>query len=703
MKLHTTKKIATAITLLFASLFTQLTHATTCVNAIAMSSSLPATGSIVCGSANDITAFNSPASGDPDDDDYKGGDEALYTFTPATTGSYIISLTANSSSWTSIWVFNGCPTTPGSSFVGVQATSSGNKVLTVTLTAGTTYYVMFDTYPNPNSVCEDGPASYFVDLAPPPAPNDECAAAILVTPNNDVSCSNTTPGVIGGSTPSLDGMSCYTPGDFNDVWFKFTATATSHDVMITGIPQASLAAVVYSGTCASQTELYCGPVNAAVSGLTIGTEYKVRIISDLALGSFNICINTTPAPPASCASNIAPANNAVLPLNPGSDFSWGTVPGATGYKFYIGETVATATELLSTTTTTANVIGFTPTTTYFWYVVPFNTGGDAIGCEVNATSFTTAASVPNDECTTAIPITANSGAISGSTNGATQSMAPGTCETYTSSTAVDVWYSVTADYTGNINVTTDENVYGDDLVWEAYSGTCGSLSAALGCSDTEPGFSFAATAGQTYYIRVYGYGSPAAIFAMQLSGTALPVTMDKLKGQVTGGNLAQLNWRTLSEENNKGFEVQRSVDGITFRTVGLVSSKAVNGNSKEAISYSFTDKEAVNGTVYYRLQQTDIDGKTALSNTVRLSTKENGAFEIVAVPNPVKNNLVVKTYGVRGDNAQVLVTDLSGKVVRRIHVTADEANIDMSAVANGIYLLKYTDATRTQTIKVSKQ
>ncbi len=51
----------------------------------------------------------------------------------------------------------------------------------------------------------------------------------------------------------------------------------------------------------------------------------------------------------------------------------------------------------------------------------------------------------------------------------------------------------------------------------------------------------------------------------------------------------------------------------------------------------------------------------------------------------------------------MLITDLSGKVVRQINITADEASVDMSSVANGIYLLKYTDANRTQTIKVSKQ
>ncbi len=138
-----------------------------------------------------------------------------------------------------------------------------------------------------------------------------------------------------------------------------------------------------------------------------------------------------------------------------------------------------------------------------------------------------------------------------------------------------------------------------------------------------------------------------SIGSVYVSGSALPVTMDKLKGQINERGLAQLSWKTLSEQNNKGFQVQRSVDGINFSTVGFVGSQAANGNSQAVINYSFTDAEAVSGTAYYRLQQTDIDGKTTLSNTVRLSAKENGAFEIVAVPNPVKDKLSLKTYGVR--------------------------------------------------------
>lgn len=573
MKQNVTKKIATAIVLLFMFTFTHVAHATTCANAIAISATLPASGSIVCGTADDINAGNSPDSGDPDDDDFKGGEEALYTFTPATSGNYVISLNASSSSWTSIWVFNGCPTAVSSTFVGVTATSSGSKELLVALTAGTTYYIMFDTYPSPSSVCEDGPATYSIIVAPPA--------------------------------------------------------------------------------------------------------------------------------PASCATLIAPANAATnVAVNPAPTFSWSAVPNATGYHFYIGTSVAGATLLLDAPSTTTTIYGFQLNTTYYWYVVPFNVIGEMTGCDASASSFTTAATVANDDCAGAIPINQSSGVQSGGSYGASQSQVG--C---LGDATFDIWYKTTTTAAGDLEFLAQAD--NGDVVLEVFSGTCGALTS-LGCVDiynfsTESFDITGAAANTTYYFRLYEFNGSEDGYSFLVSGSALPVTMDKLKGQLSEHNLAQLTWKTLSEQNNKGFEIQRSVDGSNFRTVGFVGSKAANGNSKEAVAYNFTDAEAVNGTVYYRLQQTDIDGKTALSNTVRLSAKENGAFEIVAVPNPVKDKLSIRTYGVRGDNARVLITDLSGKVVRQINVTADEANVDMSSVANGIYLLKYTDATRTQTIKVSKQ
>lgn len=406
-----------------------------------------------------------------------------------------------------------------------------------------------------------------------------------------------------------------------------------------------------------------------------------------------------------CATNIAPANGATdIQLNPPPNLSWNPVAGATGYRVIVrnpaGDTVANGV----VATANSAIYGIANNTTFTWYVIPQNASGSAVGCNTNTSTFTTAATIANDNCSGAIALTPLSGydGIT-SSSGATQSLAGCNLTTATR----DVWYKTTADFTGNMTITASPLQTGGNPVLQVFTGTCASLTSmicdnAAGANSPET-HTFAATAGTTYFYRVYHSTGAIASFNIQVTGTALATGMDQLEGEIVAGKTARLNWATKSEEHNKGFEIQRSDDGAIFRTVGFVSSKAPEGNSNEAINYDFSDMEAIAGTAYYRLQQASLDGKTILSNTVRLSINDKDAFEMVAVPNPVKNKLSLKTYGTRGDNAQVLVTDLSGKIVRRINITTAEADIDMTAVANGIYLLKYTDATRTQTIKISKQ
>ncbi len=130
--------------------------ATTCPNATNISAaSLPIVNqSITCGAGNDITSTNAAASvlaGGCSSTAYYNGNEALYTFTPSVTGMYDLSITGQT--WTSIFVFNGCPTTAGSTCVAGVATSASSKNVTMTLTAGITYFIMFDTNPSPTSPC----------------------------------------------------------------------------------------------------------------------------------------------------------------------------------------------------------------------------------------------------------------------------------------------------------------------------------------------------------------------------------------------------------------------------------------------------------------------------------------------------------------------------------------------------------------------
>ena len=63
----------------------------------------------------------------------------------------------------------------------------------------------------------------------------------------------------------------------------------------------------------------------------------------------------------------------------------------------------------------------------------------------------------------------------------------------------------------------------------------------------------------------------------------------------------------------------------------------------------------------------------------------------------------MKVNGTTAANAEVTILDVTGKLISTVKVLNNEATVDMSGLAQGAYIVKYTDANNTQTIKVNKQ
>ena len=104
--------------------------------------------------------------------------------------------------------------------------------------------------------------------------------------------------------------------------------------------------------------------------------------------------HTAPTPP-NCSALSSPANGATNVCNSGTTLTWATSTGggtATGYKLYFG-TNNLPTNIVNGTNL-GNVLSYntgalTPSTTYYWYIVPTNAAGDAVGCSASVRSFTT--------------------------------------------------------------------------------------------------------------------------------------------------------------------------------------------------------------------------------------------------------------------------------------------------------------------------
>lgn len=158
-----------------------------------------------------------------------------------------------------------------------------------------------------------------------------------------------------------------------------------------------------------------------------------------------------------------------------------------------------------------------PGQTYFIRVYGFNgVGGSFTICGRSGSP-----AVPeNDNCANAISLTLNPvcAAIPGTTAGATQELAPIPCFGNTSSSAKEVWYKFQAvNAFDSIIVTSDGFI---NPVLELYSGTCGNQNT-ISCSDNpgnplarEKVFTGNLVPGNTYFLRVYGFGTSSGSFSV---------------------------------------------------------------------------------------------------------------------------------------------------------------------------------------------
>ena len=110
----------------------------------------------------------------------------------------------------------------------------------------------------------------------------------------------------------------------------------------------------------------------------------------------------------------------------------------------------------------------------------------------------------------------------------------------------------------------------------------------------------------------------------------LPITLVSFSGEKKE-NKNILNWTTASEINNAFFTIEKSYNGLDFDWVGTQEGSSP---STQIINYSLTDYNILERINYYRLKQTDFDGKFVYSNTISIDNRNDYSFkEIIGKTN----------------------------------------------------------------------
>jgi hypothetical protein len=153
----------------------------------------------------------------------------------------------------------------------------------------------------------------------------------------------------------------------------------------------------------------------------------------------------------------------------------------------------------------------------------------------------------------------------------------------------------------------------------------------------------------------------------------------------------QLLWSTATELNNKGFEIEKSIDDAdNFVTVGFVDGK---GNSTEINYYSYSDQPDLNGAhqLYYRLKQIDFDGTFSYSNVVNVTYDMPGTFVLNQnFPNPFNPSTRITYFVPKESFVSIKVYDFLGREVKTLvnnfqTTGSHEIVFDASDMPSGTY------------------
>ncbi len=499
-----------------------------------------AAGTTVSATASTETAPSCSATGVNDD--------VWYSFT-ATAATHRVAITGATNT-TAAAVYSGLCGALTQLPSACNSTLSGALNLNLTgLTAGTTYLVRVYT-----TSATAGITSNFticIGSTPPPPVNDECINAIQLTVNPDLNCGTVTPGTTTSATGTADATCTGTEDD--DVWFKFTATATSHKIDLLNVVGSvtDMAHQVLSA-CGGMSLLCSDPNTSTVSGLTIGNMYFLRVYTFTSTGgqstTFNVCIGTAPPPPA----NDDCVNATTLTVN--ADLNCGTVtPGTVVSATGVADATCTGTEdddvwfkfIATATSHKIDLLNVTGSTTDLVHQVLSACGGTNLLCSDPNTSTVSGLTIgneyllrvytwtsttgqtssfnvcigtfppppANDECAGAIPLSVGiSCNFNQYTNvGATGSVgppAPG-CSSFLGG---DVWFSAIVPATGRLIIDTNTGVITDGGM-AIYSGNCGVLTL-IECDDDDSANGLmplidrsGLTPGSTIYIRFFEFGN----------------------------------------------------------------------------------------------------------------------------------------------------------------------------------------------------
>jgi hypothetical protein len=169
----------------------------------------------------------------------------------------------------------------------------------------------------------------------------------------------------------------------------------------------------------------------------------------------------------------------------------------------------------------------------------------------------------------------------------------------------------------------------------------------------------------------------------------------------------KLNWRTETEVNNYGFEIERASSSTSpvqkWTKIGFVEG---NGNSNSPKNYSFIDENITNGKCFYRLKQIDNDGQFEYSEVVEVEFNSITNYTVEQnYPNPFNPSTAIKYRIPEISFVTLKVYDVLGNEITTLineekPIGSYEVEFDATGLTSGIYFYKLHAGSFVETKKM---
>lgn len=213
-------------------------------------------------------------------------------------------------------------------------------------------------------------------------------------------------------------------------------------------------------------------------------------------------------------------------------------------------------------------------------------------------------------------------------------------------------------------------------------------------------YNYTVNNGEKFDVWIVAYAQNVSNVVVALvtnSCSALPVSFKSFSAS-RNNQTVSLRWETASEQNNRGFYVQRNVGG-EWKDVAFVFSRADGGNSDQVLNYTYNDPNNYQTISYYRLLQVDLNGNGKYSEvrTVKGTTQSG---KLMLFPNPGTNGKINVMFSDEASPREVVVYDANGRVVKS-YKNVVNSNLMIDQLKPGVYNVQVKN-TATQIVSSDK-